>query len=95
MPEILHENQPVNTWDLLQALFGCLAVHKLSLGGAEAGVDWGHRGAVVFRERPGATENKEHTWSVMKVGSGISSIPTAEMATCSTYIMSEIATDLI
>lgn len=43
---------PCCTWYLLQALFGCLAVDQLSLGGAEAGVRWGHHGAVVFWERP-------------------------------------------
>lgn len=60
---LLHESRAeiksdAHTWDLLQALFGCLAVHKLSLGGAEAGVGWGHHGAVIFRECPGAKKNK-------------------------------------
>lgn len=43
------------TWYLLQALFGCLAVDQLSLGGAEAGFGWGHHGTVVFWEGPGGT----------------------------------------
>lgn len=58
--EIDYEEHLAHTWDLLEALFGCLAVHKLSLGGAEGGVGWGHHGAVIFRECPGAKKNKEY-----------------------------------
>lgn len=47
------------TWYLLQALFGCLAVDQLSLGGAETGVGWGHRGAIVFWERPAGGKNNK------------------------------------